>query len=265
MLIVAERINATRKRIREALENKDAALIAEEAKNQLEAGADYIDVNAGAHPDREVDDMTWMLDVVQDAVDAPIALDSSSSEVILKNIDKVKQTPMINSVTLETKKFDEMKAVIEAREADIVALCMDDSGLPKNSDEAFDNAERLLAALEKLGVKRERIFFDPLIQAVSAEQDKGLIALETIRRIHANLEGVNTVCGLSNISFGLPERFLVNRTFMTLAIGAGLTAAIVDPLDGKLMTSVIVTEMLLGKDNYCKNYMTAFRKKRIVP
>ncbi|MBN1572151.1 MAG: dihydropteroate synthase [Deltaproteobacteria bacterium] len=264
MIIVAERINATRKSIRQALENKDEALIAKEAKDQFEAGADFIDLNAGANLETEVQDLHWMVDIVESVVeDARISLDSSSSEVILKSVNKVKNTPMINSVSLESKKFEEMRPAIEARESDIIALSLDDRGLPKNSAQAFDNAERIVEALEKLGVKRERIFVDPLLEAISVDNNNGLKALDTIRKIHENIEGVNIICGLSNISYGLPERYLVNRTFLAVAISHGLNAAIADPLDQRLMTTAVVAEMLVGKDRHSRKYLTKFRNKEI--
>lgn len=263
MIIVAERINATRKDIRTALENRDEAFIVKEAKAQFEAGADYIDLNAGANLETEVEDLHWMVDVVENALDARISLDSSGSEAILKTVNKVKNTPMINSVSMESKKFEEMKPAIEARESDIIALSLDDKGLPKSSDQAFDNAGRIVAALEKLGVKRERIFVDPLIDPISVDNNNGLKALDTIRRIREDIEGVNIICGLSNISFGLPERFLVNRTFLTIAMGYGLNAAIADPLDKKLMSAAVVAEMLVGKDKHSRKYLTKFRKKEI--
>ncbi len=247
------------------LKRKTKLLIIKEATEQAAAGADIIDVNAGAHPDREETDMTWMIDLVQGAVDTRISLDSSSSSVILKNIHKLAKTPMINSVSLETKKLDEMRPALTEREADIVALCMDDTGLPKSADQAYDNAVRMVKTLEGLGIAREHIFLDPLVQTISADHTKALMVLETIGRIRADIQGVHIICGLSNISYGMPERFLINRTFLTLAAGAGLDAAIIDPLDKRLTTAVAVTEMLLGKDPYSKSYLTQYRKGTIIP
>ena len=265
MIIVAERLNAARKAIREAIENKDEALIVKEATDQFAAGADIIDVNAGAHPDREEADMGWMIDLVQGAVDARISLDSSSSRVILKNIHKLTKTPMINSVSLEKKKLEEMRPALTEREADIVALCMDDAGLPKSADQAYDNAVRMVETLASMGIARARIFLDPLVQTISADHTKGQMVLSTIGRIRADIPDVNIICGLSNISYGMPERFLINRTFLTLAAGAGLSAAIIDPLDKKLTTAIAVSEMLLGKDAYCRDYLTRYRKGNIIP
>ncbi len=265
MIIVAERLNAARKAVREAIEKKDEALVIKEATDQFAAGADIIDINAGAHPDREEADMAWMIDLVQGVVDSRISIDSSSSRVILKNIHKLTKTPMINSVSLESKKLAEMKPALTEREADIVALCMDDAGLPKTADQAYGNAVRMVQTLEGIGISREHIFLDPLVQTISADHTKGLMVLETIGRIRADIPGVHIICGLSNISYGMPERFLINRTFLTLAVGAGLDAAIIDPLDKKLTTAAAVSEMLLGKDPYCRNYLTQFRKKNIIP
>jgi 5-methyltetrahydrofolate--homocysteine methyltransferase len=265
MIIVAERLNAARKAVREAIEKKDESLVIKEAADQFAAGADIIDINAGAHPDREEGDMAWMIDLVQGVVDSRISIDSSSSRVILKNIHKLTKTPMINSVSLESKKLAEMKPALTEREADIVALCMDDSGLPKTADQAYGNAERMVQTLEGIGISREHIFLDPLVQTISADHTKGTMVLETIGRIRAEIPGVHIICGLSNISYGMPERFLINRTFLTLAVGAGLDAAIIDPLDKKLTTAAAVSEMLLGKDPYCRNYLTQFRKNNIIP
>ena len=265
MIIVAERLNAARKAVREAIEKKDETLVITEATDQFAAGADIIDINAGAHPDREEADMAWMIDLVQGAVDSRISIDSSSSRVILKNIHKLTKTPMINSVSLESKKLAEMKPALTEREADIVALCMDDAGLPKTADQAYGNAVQMVQTLEGIGISREHIFLDPLVQTISADHTKGLMVLETIGRIRAEIPGVHIICGLSNISYGMPERFLINRTFLTLAVGAGLDAAIIDPLDKKLTTAAAVSEMLLGKDPYCRNYITQFRQKNIIP
>jgi len=265
MIIVAERLNAARKAVREAIEKKDETLVITEATDQFAAGADIIDINAGAHPDREEADMAWMIDLVQGAVDSRISIDSSSGRVILKNIHKLTKTPMINSVSLESKKLAEMKPALTEREADIVALCMDDAGLPKTADQAYGNAVQMVQTLEGIGISREHIFLDPLVQTISADHTKGLMVLETIGRIRAEIPGVHIICGLSNISYGMPERFLINRTFLTLAVGAGLDAAIIDPLDKKLTTAAAVSEMLLGKDPYCRNYLTQFRKKNIIP
>ncbi len=264
MLIVGERINTSRKPVNEAVEKRDTAYITVDVKKQVKAGADYIDVNSGSRIGSEMEDLSWLVDVVEAAVDVPLALDSPDPNVLLAMVKKVKRNPLINSTTAEADRFEAMKAVIQERECDIVALCMDERGIPKSVDQVLENAIRLVEKLTKLGIPIERIHLDPMIQPISVNKANGILALETIRRLHREFTGVKTICGLSNISFGLPNRFLVNRLFMVLCIGAGLTGAIVDPLDQKMMTHIIVAETLVGKDEFCLKYLKANRAGNLV-
>jgi len=170
---------------------------------------------------------------------------------------------MINSTTAEKARFDKMVPLLEKRECEIVALCTDNRGVPKHVDQVLENAERLIRDLEAIGVKKERIYLDPVIQTVSTNPMAGLIALEAMDRIQRVFEGVRTICGLSNISYGLPKRSLINRTFLALAVKAGLSAALIDPLDEKLMGVLRATVLLLGQDHYCKAYLKAFKEGRL--
>ncbi len=176
----------------------------------------------------------------------------------------MREAPLINSTTAERKRFEEMQAVFQERESGIVALCMDDRGIPSSSDQVLENAHFLVTGLNKIGVPLERIHLDPLIQPVSVKSTNGSSVLEAIRRIHAEFPGVRTICGLSNVSYGLPNRFLMNRTFMVLCIGAGLTGAIMDPLDQKMMTNIVTAETLLGRDPHCMKYLKASRAGTLV-
>ncbi len=263
MLIVGERINTSRKKIDDAVERRDAAFIQADVRAQVDAGAQIIDVNAGSRVGSELDDLNWLIDVIQEEVTARLSLDSSDPQCLLQTIGRVNDTPMVNSTTAEKGRFEKMAPVIQERECDVVALCMDDRGMPKSVDQVLENAERLIKDLEALGVKRERIYLDPLIQAISTDTEACVMALGIIDRILSEFDGVNTICGLSNISFGLPKRHLINRTFLTLAMRAGLSAALVDPLDKRLMSTLKTTALLLGKDEYCLNYISAFREGRL--
>jgi 5-methyltetrahydrofolate--homocysteine methyltransferase len=259
MLIVGERINTSRKPVNEAVEKRDAAYITADVQKQVKAGANYIDVNAGSRIGSERDDVNWLVGVIEAAVDVPLALDSPDPKVLSAMVKKVKQSPMINSTTAEASRFEVMKGVIQERECDIVALCMDERGIPTTVEQLLENASRLVKDLTQLKVPLERIHLDPMIQPISVNKDNGTLAMESIRRLHQEFPGVRTICGLSNISFGLPNRFLVNRLFMVLCIGSGLTGAIVDPLDQKMMTNIIVAETLVGKDEFCLRYLKANR------
>jgi 5-methyltetrahydrofolate--homocysteine methyltransferase len=264
MLIIGERINTSRKAVNEAVECRDAAFIQTDILAQVEAGAYWIDLNAGSRLISEAEDLLWLIKVAEKVVDLPLSLDSSNPQVLVRAIGQVKKRPLLNSITAEQKHFDQMKPVIQERECDIVALCMDDEGPPKTVDKILKNAERLIHDLEILGVTHNRIYLDPLIQPLSINVQSGLIALEAIRLIQKEFPGVHTVCGISNISYCLPGRSPINRVFLGMAMEAGLYAAILDPLDKKVMTHIRVIEMLLGQDDFCLNYIRAFREGKIL-
>ena len=260
MLIVGERINTSRKPVKEAVVNRDAAYIQADVTSQIDSGAALIDVNAGTRRNSEVDDLFWLIEVIQNALpQVRLCIDSPNPDSLKAVLDQVEHPPMLNSTTGEMSRFAAMAPIIQSRECDIVALCIDDRGIPKSPEQALENAARLVSDLEALGVKRERIYVDPVIQAVSTNSNAALMALETIYRIQRELEGVSVICGLSNISFGLPKRPLVNRTFLPLAMKAGLNAVIVDPLDKNLMGTLMATAVLLDQDPWCQAYTAAFR------
>jgi cobalamin-dependent methionine synthase I len=263
MLIIGERINTSRKEINDAVERKDATFIRSDVSAQIEGGAQIIDINAGSRAGSETEDLIWLIDVIQEAVPVRISLDSSDPACLSEAVERVRYLPMLNSTTAEKKRFDEMTPVIQKRECEVVALCMDDRGIPKSMEHVLENAGRLISGLESLGVKKERIYLDPLVQAVSTDSLAGLKAFETIERMSKEFKGVKILCGLSNISYALPERRIVNRAFLTLAMRAGLSAAILDPLDKGIMGNLKATEALLGRDNYCMDYIRAFREGRL--
>jgi cobalamin-dependent methionine synthase I len=264
MLIVGERINTSRKSVNEAVEQRDAAYITADVQRQVKAGADYIDVNAGSRIGSEMDDLQWLVGVVEAAVNVPLAVDSPDPKILQAIARQVKKRPMINSTTAELSRWEAMKGVLQERECDIVALCMDDRGIPKTVDEALQNASFLVRNLTQLGVPLERIHLDPMIQPIGMNTGNGSLAMETIRGLKREFPEVRTICGLSNVSFGLPHRALLNRLFLVLCLGAGLTGAIVDPLDQKMMSHVLAAETLIGRDDYCMKYLGAHRAGTLV-
>jgi 5-methyltetrahydrofolate--homocysteine methyltransferase len=264
MIVIGERINTSRKPINEAMERRDKAFFQEEARKQEAAGAAYIDVNCGSRLKSEMDDFLWLLDVVQEVVSVPISLDSPSGKVLEAGLKNVKQRPLINSITLEPERFDEVAPILEGNKADVIALCMDESGIPNATEKIVENATALVGKIEALGLERSSIFVDPLVQPLSVDTENANTALRAIARIMGELAGVHTTCGLSNVSYGLPERFLVNRTFIVCAMAHGLDSAIIDPLDAKMMTNVLTTEMILGRDEYCGDFIDAMREGKLV-
>ena len=261
MIIIGEKINSTRKPIREAIANKDTGFLQELAQAEVQAGADYIDVNTGAFPEEEAELMEWLVQVVQEAVEVPLCLDSANPAALeagLKANEKGK--PIINSITGEDARFKKIMPLILQYQAPVLALSLDDSGITKTVDDRFAVARKLIDALCAEGIVQDQIFLDPLIQPVSVQNDFGLIAIEVIRRVKQEFPQVNTTCGLSNVSFGLPGRTKLNRYFLTMAMAAGLDSAILDPLDEELMEAIKASEALLGKDHFCMNYIKAFRE-----
>ncbi len=263
MIIIGERINTSRKSIEEAVEKRDRAFLQDEARRQEAAGAAYIDVNCGSRLKTEHDDFLWLVDLIQEVVAVPLSLDSPDPEVLEAGLKQVQQRPLINSITLEPDRYDVVAPILEGDKADVIGLCMDATGIPKTTEKTVENAVGLVEKLETLGLKRSSIYLDPLIQPLSTDTQNGNAALNSIATIMEKLPGVHTTCGLSNVSYGLPERFLINRTFLVCAMDRGLDSAIIDPLDKKIMTNVITAEMILGKDEYCGNFIEAMRAGKI--
>ena len=263
MIIVAEKINTSRKSIEEAVEKQDAAFITSVAQAQAEAGAHYIDVNAGTFVDKEADCLCWLVETVQSKVDLPLCLDSPNPEAIRRAIKCHKGEPMINSISLEEDRFTSLLPVITAQPCHVIALCMAKTAMPTTVEERVQVASELIKKLTDEGIPVEKIYVDPLVQPVSVDTRMGNATLGAIHQIMNDFPGVNTICGLSNISFGLPERRLINRNFLALCMAHGLSSTILDPTDRQLMATLLTVEMLLDHDTYCENYIDAYQNGRI--
>lgn len=264
MIVVGEKINTSRRAIAEAVERRDADHIAEVARQQAEAGAHYIDVNAGTFLEQEVECLCWLVETVQSEVDLPLCLDSPNPDALHEAMKHHEGEPMINSISLETERFESLLPVITSQPCRVVALCMAETSMPTTVDDRVQVGSELIDRLTKAGVPVERIYVDPLVQPVSVDTRMGLAALGAIGRIMNGFPGVNSICGLSNVSFGLPARRLINRSFLALCLSYGLSAVILDPTDKQLMAALLSVEMLLNRDEYCENFITAYQTGRIL-
>ncbi len=262
MIIIGELINASRKQIASAIENKDADTIQKIAKDERENGADFIDVNAGVFVGKESDYLKWLVTTVQETVEAPCCLDSPDPKAIETALSVHKGVPMINSISLEKERYEALLPVVSGTECKVVALCMSDKGMPETTDDRVSIADELINNLLKNNVPLDNIYVDPLVQPVSTKDSYGIEFLNAIEKIINNFPGVHTICGLSNISYGLPERKFLNQTFMVMAIAKGLDAAIVNPLDKGMMAKIVAAETLAGNDEYCSQYLQAWRDKK---
>lgn len=262
--VIGERINTSRKAVREAVEKRDETYIQEDVKKQEAAGAAYIDVNAGACIGYEMEAMLWLLEVIQDAVNLPLCLDSPDPRVLEKALSLADKRPIVNSISLEKDRYEPMMEFLKGQTCGIVALCMDDTGMPTSADQVVRRAGKLIDGLEKVGFEQGQIYIDPLIQPIATACANGPMALAAVRSIAERHPQVHFACGSSNVSYGLPHRKLLNRAFLTLLMANGLDGAILDPLDTHLMATIKAAEALLAKDDYCGEYLTAFRKKQLV-
>lgn len=261
MIIIGEKINSTLKAVRPAMENYDAAAIQDLAKRQYEAGATFIDLNAGMFYGDEPERLEWLVKTVQEAVDAPLAIDSPNPKALEKALKANKNgKPIINSITDEKERYDTVAPLVKEYKTGIVALCMDDTGMPETTEDRVKIADRLITKLTKEGTALGDIYIDPMVRPIGTGSHYGVVAIETIRKVKTMYPEVHITCGLSNISFGIPMRKLMNQTFMVAAMAAGMDGAILDPLDKKLMAFLYATEALLGYDDFCMNYMMKFRE-----
>lgn len=259
MIIIGELINASRKAIGAAIEAGDTEAVQKVTKDQAEAGADFIDVNAGIFVGKEPQYLKWLVQTVQEVTDTPCAIDSPDPAAIEAALKVHKGIPMINSISLEKERYEKLMPIIAGTDMRVIALCMSDEGMPQTVDDRLKIADKLVNGLVQNNVSIENIFVDPLVQPLSVNDLFGLEFLNAIELIMKRFEGVHTACGLSNISYGLPVRKFMNQTFMAMAIAKGLDGAIVNPLDNKMMANIIAAEALVGKDNFCMDYLKAYR------
>ncbi|MFO7897553.1 MAG: dihydropteroate synthase [Planctomycetota bacterium] len=263
VLIIGERINSTRKQIRDAILERDTDRIRGEARRQADAGAGYIDANAGIEPDREPDDLAWLTEVIQAEVDCPVCLDSASPAAIRAALAVHEGTPMINSITGEAGRHEEVLPLAREHEARLIALTMGGDGMPRTADDRLDAARQIAELVTGQEIGLDRVYFDPVVCSVATSGEAGHVVLEAIRRLREEFPAAHVTCGLSNISFGLPRRNLLNRSALPMLMAAGVDAAILDPTEPHMRSTVLAGEAILGRDEFCMGYITAEREGRL--
>jgi 5-methyltetrahydrofolate--homocysteine methyltransferase len=265
MLIVGERINTFKKRVMRAYEEKDVEFIRQEALRQAEAGAQVIDVNAGSDIDVEPDNMKWAVRSIQEAVDLPLCIDSPNPATILAGFEvcKDKQAAWANSITLEKERVDNILPLVREHRCPVIALCRDESGVAQSAQERVEVGKKIVDAIDRYGIALEKLYLDPMIEPLSVRSDGGMMSVHTLLGLKRQLPEIKTIISLSGISFGLPERKLLHRSFMPMLMYAGLDAVFLDPLDTLLMQCVIASQALLDQDEFCMNYITASREGKL--
>jgi len=256
--VIGERINPTgKKALKEALKSNDLDYIENEAINQVKAGAEILDINVGLPEINELKMMRQAIRKVTSVVSVPLQIDSSDPKVIEEAVRYYNGKPIINSVNGKKEVMEAIFPIVKKYGACVIALTLDEKGLPKDAAERLEIAERIIKTAESYGIGRERIIVDCLTLTVSAQQNAGRDTLEAIRQVKKKF-GVRTTLGASNVSFGLPERKLLNRTFLAMALEAGLDAPITDPLVSEYMDTIRAFETLSCKDKESRDYISCY-------
>lgn len=259
MLIVGELINTSRRPVREAVDRRDAAFIAAVARRQVEAGAGCLDVNCGTMGEREPEAMAWLVKVVREAA-VPLCIDSPDPRALEAGLALAGHgRPLVNSLSAEAARFAAVLPLVRKYGAKVVALCMDDDGMPVTAGDRIAVVRRLVDDLTAAGVAPGDIYLDPLVKPVSVSDGAGMEVLETVRLVRAQWPEVHNICGLSNVSFGLPDRKTLNRVFMVQTMTAGMDAYILDTTDKTMMGLLYASRALLGQDPFCGGYIAAYR------
>ncbi len=265
MIIIGEKINGTIPSVKKAIEERDEEYIRNLAVKQVEAGADYLDVCAGTAPETEAKTLVWLMDIVQSAVDKPLCIDSPNPRIIEQVFKYANNPGIINSVSEEGEKCEVIYPLVKGTEWQVIALTCDNKGIPSDVQTRVDITRRLVEKAQKYDLTPDRIHVDPLVMALSADNRSLLNFTETLTAVKKLYPAIKVTSGLSNISFGMPLRKIVNQHFLTIAAYAGMDSAILDPCNRDLLTSLLVTEALLGRDRHCRNFANAYRKNKIGP
>jgi len=260
MIIIGEKINGAIPSVAEAIANKDSEFLKNLAKTQADAGANFIDVCASTDVAIELETMKWLIDLVQDATDTPIAVDSPSAEICAESLKYCNKPGLVNSVSMEGNKIDLIFPLIADTKWECVVLLSDDSGIPKSGKQRLEVFAAVMEKAKKYNIDPSRLHIDPLVEMLCTSEDGINMILEVIRKIKELYPTIHVTGGASNISFNLPARKFVNQAFLILAMGAGMDSAIINPLHKHMMGLIYATEALKGMDEYCIEYIGGYRK-----
>jgi len=259
-VVIGERINRSgRKRLAESLAQGEMSLVRQEALAQVEAGAQVIDINVSAVDVDEERTLPLAVQTTAEAVDVPICIDTANHKALRAALAVCPGKPLVNSVTGEGASLEAVLPLVKEHGCAVIGLCMDEEGIPKEAQRRLEVAKKIVAAAEAYGIPPEDVIIDPLAMTVGADHTAGVVTLEAISLIRMNL-GVNITLGGSNISFGLPERSLINRSFLAMAMAAALTCAILDPLDIEIRKTIAACDLLMGKDEYAMRFLERSRR-----
>ncbi len=261
MIIIGEKINGSIPSVAEAIAKRDAEFIKARAIAQTEAGASFIDCCASVPEAQEVETLHWMIDCIQAVTDLPISVDSPSPAVLAQAYKFCKRPGLFNSVSGEGNKIDTIFPILRDNPGwEVIALLSDDTGIPKNADDRLKVFDKIMAKAKEYGISPTRIHIDPLVEMLCTSENGIETNTTVISTVRERYPSIHITAAVSNISFNLPVRKMINLGFTVLAMNAGLDSAILDPTNRDMMGLIYATEALLGQDDYCMEYISAYRE-----
>ena len=266
MLVIGELINSTRKEVKEALQTRDEMVIRRLARDQVEAGADVLDVNTAESRKREIEDMKWVISLIYDEIGdkTRLSIDSPNPDAVAHGLKLCHVRPLVNSISNDPKVQEALLPLLDQYEAEVIGLTMGSGkGMPMTVEARLEEAELLVKSLQSHNFPLQNLYIDPLVMTIGSNQEQAQAVIDTVRAIKerwGNL-GVKTSVGLSNVSYGLPKRSVINRAFLAMLLEAGLDAALIDPTDIGMVDTLRASEALLGADAHCLGYIRHMRKR----
>ena len=261
MIIIGEKINGSIPAVAKAIAERDAAFIKERAIAQEKAGATFIDCCASVPESEELETLKWMIECIEEVTDLPIAVDSPSADILTEAWKFCKKPGLINSVSGEGDKIDKIFPILaENKGWHVIALLSDDTGIPKNAADRLRVFDKIMAKAKEYGIAPNRIHIDPLVEMLCTSENGIETNIEVITSVREQYPSIHITAAVSNISFNLPVRKMINLGFTVLAMNAGLDSAILDPTNRDMMGLIFATEALLGLDDYCCEYIGAYRE-----
>ncbi len=265
MLVIGEKINGAIPSVARAIAEHDDAFIRDLARRQVNVGVDYLDVCAGTSPDRELDALKWLIEIVQEETDTRLCVDSPNARIIEEVLPMVRRCGLINSVSGEGDKCEVIFPLVKGGDWEVVVLTCGNGGIPDTAPKKVEIACELIEKAGSYGLGPERLFIDPLVLSLATANDSMLMFMDSVREIKRLYPTVKTVSGLSNISYGMPYRKIINLNFLTLMLAAGMDAAIINPENRDMVGSIFAVEALLGRDRHCRKYYKAYRDGKFGP
>ena len=262
MLIIAERIHASHRYIASAISSENRAFIQNEAKALALAGADYIDVNTEIFGEKEGERLKWVIEAIQEVTDLPLSINSSNPAVIKNVLGFLKKKPIVNSISLKPTRLEGILPLVAEHKAKVIGLCQSGETTAETVEDKMRMAGQLVKRVTGAGISLDDLYIDPLAYPLATNPQSATATIQAIEWIRTGFPGVHTTCGLTAVSYGLPNRRLVDRIFLVAAIFRGLDAAILDPTDRQLYGAFMAARMVSGKDAFCREYIDASQEGR---